>query len=305
VSSSRPFLLKSRDEEILKAVHFYRYVTVADITRLFFSPSSRNYAGAILAQLSGGKDYTDRQYLYRFPLPHTTSGNTEKVYTLGAKGRDFLQSELGMEVDWYFRPSEVNTMSYQQCHHALTLTRFLIASVVFCRGRDDIRLAEVRTEYELRRLAPSVEIEEQKGQRKEKSRMRVVPDAWLDIELLKNGELDFRSPILLEIDRGTEYQQNFKRHVKARVAFIGENGGYRELFGTSLVTIAYLTTGSKERLNNMRQWTKDVLKETNRENYADLLRFCSLTMEEIEPARLFNAPSWYELQVDTPLRLLD
>src|SRR5512135_2752033 len=99
---SRPLPLKSKNEDILRAVHFYRFVTVLDITYLFFSPTSSNYVGTMLARLAGGKDYTDRQYLFRFPLPHTHSGNTEKIYPLGSRSRALLQ-EQGLDVDWYFR----------------------------------------------------------------------------------------------------------------------------------------------------------------------------------------------------------
>jgi hypothetical protein len=70
--------------------------------------------------------------LYRFPLPNTRIGNTEKIYTLGNEGRLYLQSQ-GMRVDWHFRPYKVAGMTYQKFRHALTLTRFLVALEVFCR----------------------------------------------------------------------------------------------------------------------------------------------------------------------------
>ena len=295
------FILKSKHEEILKAVHFYRYVTVADITRLFFSPSSTNYTGKLLATLAGGKDYQDRQFLYRFPLPQTRSGNTEKIYTLGSKGRAYLTDTLGIEVDWYFRPSDARDISYQQCLHALTLTRFLIAANVYCRDKENISLPEVRTEYELNRQAAYVSLAEHN----ETIRVKVVPDAWLNFVLHMDDGRTETLPVIFEIDRGSEYQKNFKRHVAARLEFVKRNGAYKQMFGTDAVTIAYLTTASEKHLANIRQWTREVLKEQEKESYTDIFRFCCLQAHEIEPERLFDQPSWFGLRENEPLRLLE
>jgi hypothetical protein len=95
-----------------------------------------NHVREMLSGLSGKKDYADRNYLYRFPLPNTRIGGTEKIYTLGSKGRAYLQTQ-GMTVDWHFRPYKVASMTYQNCLHALTLTRFLVAAQVFCRNETE------------------------------------------------------------------------------------------------------------------------------------------------------------------------
>src|SRR6266567_2673376 len=150
---SQELVITKRYDEILHAVHLLRYVTVPDMTRLFFSSakrySSTNHAGEILAKLAGGADYVERHYLYRFPLPHIGMGSSQKVYTLGSRGRTYLQS-LGVSVDWYFRPYKVASMTYQHCQHALTLTRFLVAAQVFCKHTPAWELPKLKTEYELK-----------------------------------------------------------------------------------------------------------------------------------------------------------
>ena len=70
----RPVVITRRFDEILKAVHFYRYVTAQDIARLLFSERSITHVREILALLSGGIDRKPNQYLYRFPLPDTRAG---------------------------------------------------------------------------------------------------------------------------------------------------------------------------------------------------------------------------------------
>src|SRR6266571_7686880 len=223
--------LTKRYEEMLEAIHQMRYVTAWDMTRLFYTPSSINHVREILSLLSGKKDYADRHYLFRFPLPHTKVGGTDKIYTLGSRGRAYLQSQ-GVEVDWYFRPYKVASMTYFNCQHVLTLTRFLVASRVFCKKHPSWELAEIRTEYELKKEISQekakqelVRVEVQTNGEKTEEEVTVIPDAWLDVQ--KSGQKKTeRFPLFLEIDRASEQQKFFKKHVRARVLFFS-SGGYK------------------------------------------------------------------------------
>src|SRR5512134_3227659 len=99
----KPVIITPRISEVLRTVHFYRYMTALDITYALFSSGSLTHVRDILKLLCGGGDNVENQYLYRFPLPQLSAGKTEKIFTLGSKGRDYLKNELGMSVDWYFR----------------------------------------------------------------------------------------------------------------------------------------------------------------------------------------------------------
>src|SRR2546430_7536263 len=115
--AAKPIILTRRTEEILKTIYFYRYMTVYDVAYQLVSPSSRTHVREILSSLAGGADFQTNQYLFRFQLPHIASGNTEKIYTLGNKGRKFLVKELGLNADWYFRPYKLRQLSYNQIVH--------------------------------------------------------------------------------------------------------------------------------------------------------------------------------------------
>jgi hypothetical protein len=97
-----PLFLSSRDEDILRAIYTFRYMTARDVAYLLYSPTILNYVRSRLARLAGGVDLATHTYLCRFQMP-TPTGKGEKIFTLGVKGRDFLQ-EAGLPVDWYFRP---------------------------------------------------------------------------------------------------------------------------------------------------------------------------------------------------------
>ncbi len=295
-------VISKRAQEILEAIHTYRFVTAWDITRLFYSPTSINHVRELLALLSGKNDYQDRTYLYRFPLPTTRIGNTEKIYTLGSRGRAYLQS-CGMDIDWYFRPykyqftDDVMTY-YQPCLHALTLTRFLVAAQVFCKKSQQWELTTMRTEYTLKKeiaeeqakkLAVTIPLNATNG--KEQEDVIVIPDAWLQFHHTTSKKGSWY-PVLLEIDRGTEQQKHFKKHVRARALFLA-NGGYKKLFGTNKGVIAYATTGNETRMNSMRLWTQEVLTELDLKKLAPRFLFCSLTPSwEQDETRLFLAPLW-------------
>ncbi len=300
----RPLVLKERHEQILQAIYHYRFVTVTDITKLFFSfPSSYKYAGKMLSALAGGNDYVDRQYLYRFPKPDTRSGNSEKIYTLGALGRSYLKA-MGRNTHWYFNTSSVREMSYQLCAHALTLTHFLVEAEIYSRRQENVKIYKVATEYEIRNLAQELTAAELTGKTGGDEPISVIPDAWLDFEHLKDGQHTRWCPVLLEIDRGNEFQESFKRHLLSRINFIKPDGQYRRLFGTNAVKVAYLTIGSAQHLNNMLAWTAAVLEEERKKNLTPLFHFCSHPKDEPFTDLLFTAPLWKRLDEKIPVSLL-
>src|SRR4051812_35588994 len=197
-------VLTRRGEEILKAVHFYRYMTALDVAYRLSIPSILPRVRKRLRDLAGGGDFREREYLYRFRLL-TDRGNPERIYTLGSKGRKFLAEHLGMNVGWYFRPEKVRHSNHRLLLliHNLLLTRVLVAAYSWGKNHPDGALEQTRICYELQ------------NQFGKADKIVVIPDAWLLFAW--KGK---RFPILLEIDRGMEYQVPFKQHVLSRIEFI-------------------------------------------------------------------------------------
>ena len=304
-SGKKPLVLTSRVEQVLEAVYFYRFMSALDVAYRLFSPGSVTYVREVLSELAGGRDYEPRQYLYRFPLPGTLTGNSPRVYTLGSRGRDFLANEVGKPVDWYFRPEKVKHFSHSHVMHNLLLTRFLVAALSWSKKHPEIRLARTRISYELARSPAVVQVSEE-GRTET---LKVVPDAWLLFERVRDGKVERTFPVLLEIDRGTEYRQKFKQHVASRIELI-RSGAYSEWFGVKSVVIAYTTTGQapeyrNARLRSMRVWTNEVLEDLHMEDWASIFRFHSLTLESIYEAALFGGQVWYGLDTSEPMYLLE
>jgi hypothetical protein len=170
--SPKPLLLTPKDEEILQAIAYYRYVTSLDIAYLLFRPTYMPYVRSRLSRLAGNKDEQPNFYLYRFWLP-SPQGNRERIFTLGEKGYKFLTEGLGQKIDWRFKPWKLKFFSYSTILHHLLLTRFLVAATWQTRGREDFALLAKCTSYELLKAPPKVVLPQKKGNKT----MTVIPDA--------------------------------------------------------------------------------------------------------------------------------
>jgi hypothetical protein len=289
LATEKPLTLTLKDEEILKAIYAYRYVTTLDIAHLLFRPTYLPYIRKRLARLAGGKDLQENTYLCRFYLP-SVAGNRERIFTLGSKGREFLQGVLGHVVDGYFRPAKFKFFSYSAILHHLLLTRFLVAAAWWCKSREDFSLLEERVSYEIARLAPKVTID--------KKTVTVIPDAWL---LFGKGSAKYA--VLFELDRGMEFQQKFKEHVKGRIELI-RSDQYAKLFGVPGVIVSYVTTGQtpeyrNTRMKTMNAWTREVLAEMNLKSWGGIFRFTAVEFDSLyeQVVSLFEEPVW--LRPDT------
>jgi hypothetical protein len=276
-------------------------MTALDVCYLLFSPGSLTHVRDILKVLCGGGDCIDNQYLFRFPLTQFTSGKTEKIFTLGSRGREFLVSELGVPVEWYFRPSHIKHLSHGLIVHHLTLTRFLVAARVWVKSRPAVAIPKLAISYEIERSPGMVEVVKS-GKRVS---VKVIPDAWL---LFENIKANVRTPVLLEIDRGSSYREKFKEHVRSRIEFV-KSGAYQKMFGGRGCVIAYATTGElpeyrETRLTAMCDWTMQVLFDMGIADWASILRFSSVVRKEMFEAPLFMGRIWRRPDSDSPLRLL-
>jgi hypothetical protein len=283
-----PHILNPRDEQILRYFYQYRYMSALDMAYLHFSPASLEHVRAILTSLAGGADLQPNAYLCRFPLPRTGFGNQLKIFALGSKGRKYLQREVGLPVDWYFRPYKYRDLGFSHLRHALILTRLAVAAHYWSRHQSQYTLTQTRLSYE---LAHSI--------------TKVIPDAWLLFED-SNGN---KYPVMIEIDRGMEFKDKFTRHVKARIEFI-RSGEYSRIFGTHAVIIAYATTGQTPEYRETRQatmcaWIMETLDELEKRGWAGIFRITSIIMDDVYELGLFDKTVWFRPDAtSTPMPLL-
>jgi hypothetical protein len=305
--SASPLILTEPLARILRAVAFYRFVQIQDLCHLFYSQTSITYARALLSQLSGGDGKTHR-YLYRFQLPSVHSGGigAERIYTLGSRGRDFMEKS-GFKVDWYYRPHKVKHASYGAVLHNLLLSRTLIAASVWAKKQPNFKLLKTHTCYELSKNAPSIQLINAKGERE---MVKVIFDAYLLFQKLNNNNHECFYQVILELDRGTEFKKRFVKSIRARLEFIKDSGAYRRLLEMEPknVIIAYITTGDRpeyreSRRQAMCEWTREVLSQSDLRNLPCSFLFCSVLSSEIYNIPLFEGAGWFKPGESSPVSL--
>jgi hypothetical protein len=295
-------ILTAPHERILRAAHFYRFLLTTDICRLYWSLSSLTYVRDLLANLSKHK------YLYRFQHPSLSKGGVENTYTLGCKGREYVERILGLPVDWYYRPHKIRHASYGAVLHDLILSRTLIAASLWAKKHLNFKLVKTRICFELAREAPLIELTDDKGERE---KVKIIPDAYLLFQKLSDNKHDERFyQVLLEIDRGMEFQKRFKKAIQARLEFIKDSGAYRRLLGMEPknVIIAYITTGDRpeyreSRRRAMCEWTRKVLEQSDSVNLPCSFLFCSVVASEIYHIPLFDGAGWFRPGDSSPVSL--
>jgi protein involved in plasmid replication-relaxation len=302
---TKPLMLTQRHLDILQAAWKYRYLTAHDALHLLgFSDTSLTHVRELLAALSG-EDYTEGTLLFRFPLANTRIGATEKVYSLGRKGRDVL-AEAGFPCHWSFRPYRYRFISNAYVQHALLLSRLAISGLVFSRTHPGFRLVESRLSYDLSREPAIVDIDTVDAQGKPLRRTRtVIPDALVVFQS-PDGK---RHPLLFEADRNTEGQSAFREHLLSRLVLV-QTGTYRQWCPVEAIRIVYCTSGETSqyrdtRRTTMARWALELLKERRMEEWAKVFHFTSVVREELyqPPCRLFEQPVFYQPGNATPVSL--
>jgi hypothetical protein len=265
------------DSQILAALGRFEYLTAAQLLRLFYKASPANLTG-VQRRLSRlfRAGYVERGEPER-PL---RGGSVAYVYCLSQQGRSIIKS-LGLPLPPRFRPSEWTRHPNGFWAHRLACSDFFLAAELLGRTHPTLSLERLVLERAFRRVRSSVVIT---GKRRV-----VIPDGWLALREMA-GMRSWLSPILLELDRGTERRSAWREKVRALLAWIDEP--YEELLGVDAVTVAVLTTSGEQRARSLKAWTEEELTALGRTRHGDWFRIAGMVPACIPPAALFLAPTW-------------
>ena len=266
-------IVTEREGHILQAAYTYRFITLAQLTRLYFSPRSINHVGEYTKRLA------EDGFLARFPVPSISRGNHEFVYTLATKGMKYMAT-LGQDIAQAYPPG-MPPPSYQHINHTLAVNDVLIAATLLAQQHPAIELRNVQSEWMLKRTPLSVTLTSGKGQEK----LTVIADGWLDIRFrLRNHT--YQTAIWLEVDRGTEEQPQFRRRVRGLYAVIASKVCQQQ-FGAASPVIAFLTTAGNTRCNTMRAWVEQELTALQKQDDAEAFLLGTLPQDAVDPEALF------------------
>lgn len=301
------------DLQLMLYLKDYHYLTPWQLTRLHYSDGSFTRAQTKLQTLAGENTKMPcKPYLARRTLPHLGIGNPTYIYTLSTEGQNYLKAQ-GIAGFTRFRRDEFAKKKFRHLEHVLAVNDVLIAAHNLAKVAPLIRLVAMLHDLDLKKTAQPF-IHERRlrdGSLGEES-AKIMPDAWLDFRLALASEAkkERRRNVILELDRGTEFdQEEFRKKIRDYVhyALPGEDDSpspYEQLFGTPYIIVAYATTSGDNRLKTMRRWCEEELIEQQLDQEANLFRFTSLTYHaaaprkytpppSLDPYELFLKPIWF------------
>ena len=298
-------------ERILEALYRYHFLTVEQVTRLFYSRGSLTTVRSILSELAKA------QYALYLYLPRSTpTGSLPKIYTLARRGINYLKAQ-GYDVPTRFHPSEQEEKSYLFLRHTLAVNDVLIAATTLEKRYPAITLFDFVHERVLKRQEPitvSCDVLTLEGKqvlgkdgKGVTETIRVIPDALLDFRIDQpDTSKTYRFCILLELDRATIEERNFRKKVRGLLTFI-KSGDSNKRFGTKLPTIAFVNAvGGEKRREQMKLWTEKELKKYKEAHFwTELFMFTDVAPDEdIDNETLFLSPVWYTPFGNKPVVLL-
>ncbi|MEU2829171.1 replication-relaxation family protein [Streptomyces lavendulae] len=280
------------DDAILRAVNRFNYMTAAQVGRLLY-PSAcdeNRYAQRRLRRL------VEANYLLRLrELPTPRIGSAPHVFTLADQGRRYLSSSGVALTSPYYRPSEERQKAVDNpfMEHTLAAVDVLVAAEMLCRDYA-VSMPCLLTERQLKRMNIRVQPAGQPSPRL----TAVIPDGWFVLTVGTHDPVC----IALELDRGTEGQQHWRRKVAALVAWA--EGPYREAFQADNLTVAAVVP-SRARLIQLIEWTGDELEAIGKTELVDIFLFTEASPTATDPFDLFFSPLWHSAHAGRLTSMLD
>jgi Replication-relaxation len=287
------YTITEADGSILLALGRFHYLTAAQASRLLYPHLSddHRYMQRRLKRL------VDSDYALRLrALPKPRKGQAPHVFTLGRKGRTYLQ-QLGFPIEPYFRPSEERraTENSPFMTHRLATIDVMIAADRLCADNPSITCLRMLSERELKRNSVRVQVPSTPGGQVRD--VAVIPDAWFQVSYRNKSPYS----VALELDRATEDQTVWRQKIAAYVVWA--TGPYMEAFETDNVTVAVVCPDSS-RVTQLIDWTMRELTARSTQEYAELFLFTSES-PIMSAERFFLDQVWFQADTGEAVSLVD
>ena len=244
--------------------------TAEQLTRLHYS------SGTIKTVKARLKVLADSGYVVADSIP-TRRFRSPYYYSLGTRGLRYLSS-VGMEIAASDRATQEGVRHYLFITHTLELNDVIIAASLLRQHDTRFYLAGFIHERALKRQPFKV------------GNFSLIADAFLEFRVRLPDGRTARLPLLLEHDRGSEQQAQFRRRIAAYIAFL-KASGQQQAFGVQTITIAFTTSAGAGRLAQMREWAQaELAKESSA--LASRFLFTAINVPP-DPRQFWLTPVWY------------
>jgi hypothetical protein len=304
----QPAMLSELESEIIRACIRYQGLTMLDLWHVLGRSFTHTYLRRVLMRLSGTKDRTAGQYLFKFALPKTTWGAPKFVYVPGVLSRDIQFQEGDASGQRFTPPATIQGYSYSFLYHNLFAVRLAIVAELFVRRHPSYTLAELRLWHDMAANPPRVRLSTQEGV----TEASVIPDVFIFLQRLTDGG---GRGIWFEVDNSTTYRVAVFRRLRARLAFL-KSANFEKYFGTPAVVLAFvvITKDPKRRaarLQSLACWIDEFLDrefldqekldeddsvaQQNKEQWASIFRLAALDYETLyeHVTGFYTGKLWY------------
>lgn len=294
--STKPRELQSHEEAALRVFAILPRLTIAQVNRVLYSPSSEKYTGKVLARLEHDG------YLLHGWEGGARNPNTPFVYAPALPGRRYL---MGQSVVFprAFRRQRERMANPQLVAHSLGIADVLITTARATAARPDLRVGEYRHDEYLKPVAVPV--------------LGFSPDAF--VRLSVGGK---PAPFAVEYDRsGTEREEVWRGKI---ANYLTKAQAYMDYFDAKSLdvltvvppprdedvmmhaTLAAMAPEEREgryrekaqrRLRALILWTGKELATRRRESWAPLFWFTIESPADLygdAAAAYFTGPQWYQ-----------
>lgn len=271
-------LLLRGSQDMPIGLYHLHLTTAEQLTRLHYKAGMRK---TVLKRL---KALVDNGYIQADCIP-TKLFKSPYYYTLANRGVRYLE-DIGLDIQPSYRASKETSDSYLHLRHALELNDVLIAA---------LRLKYCHPSYYLSRYIHERSL---KHQPYKSNGITLIPDGFLDF---RDRTSNRAMCLMLELDRGTEQQEHFKRRIRAYKALYAANGT-ESMFGVKVAFTAFTTFVGAKRVSQMCEWTRDELQDSPQ--LMQMFLFADLP-KPVESSNLLFERRWLTLTSDQPIALLE
>lgn len=183
-------------------------------------------------------------YLQHDAIP-TKATKPSYYYVLDTEGMRWLKN-IGVDVNPSFRTEKEMHTSPEFIEHTLEINDILIAAILFNKLESGYSFHGFLHERALKQRPCCFEWHNKDW--------KVIPDGFL--QFYKDSS---RLSLLLEHDRGTEWQMAVRKKIRSYIGMF-QTKAYTERFKAKAVMVIFTTFHGSKRRDQLREWTYEELK---------------------------------------------
>ncbi|HLW02170.1 MAG TPA: replication-relaxation family protein [Ktedonobacterales bacterium] len=264
------------DDQVPLGIAQLHLATAKQIMRLHYKAGSEKFVTKRLMELVRGGYLQCDAMAEQHRTGNRITYSARYYYTLAQKGKSYV-GVAGKDREAVQRAVKRTSEHDIFIRHSLEVNDLLISAMLIRRVAPAFWLEDFQSEHELKQHPYKI------------GRSELAPDLYLNLQT-RDADGLLQRPMVLEHDRATEDQYDFRGKVRKYLVFLRQEG-YRQMFGVSRLTVVFTTFKGQEHAERLQRWTK---AEVGSEPIGRLFYFAAL-QPPLSPS-LWLEPCWFTVE---------